>query len=191
MDERRGTGGESAWPREIATDRLRLRRWLPEDRAPFAAMNADPHVMEFFPATLSRSESDAFAARIEEHFELHVFGLWAVEVPGVTPFAGFVGLSIPLFEASFMPCVEIGWRLSPRHWGHGYATEGARAVLASAFGKGGLAEVLSFTVPGNLRSRKVMERIGMTRRVGEDFDHPNVPEGHPLRRHVLYSTQRP
>ena len=116
-------------PRELQTDRLRLRRWLGTDRVAFAALNADARVMQHFPAALSRDESDTLAARIEAHFDQHGFGLWTVEIPNVTPFAGFIGLSIPGFDAHFTPCVEIGWRLAAEHWGQGYATEGAQAVL--------------------------------------------------------------
>ena len=170
----------------IETERLLLRRWRPEDRAPFAALNADPRVMEFLPGTLSRAQSDEFAERIEAHFAEHGFGLWAVEIPGVTPFAGYVGLSVPRFEARFTPCVEIGWRLAFAHWRGGHATEGARAALAFGFEQAGLDEIVSFTVPANVRSRRVMEKLGMRRDPAEDFDHPALPVGHVLRRHVLY-----
>jgi RimJ/RimL family protein N-acetyltransferase len=153
---------------------------------PFARLNADARVVEFLPKPLTREESDARADQIEAHFQQHGFGLWAVEIPGVTPFAGFVGLSIPRFEAHFTPCVEIGWRLDADHWNRGYATEGARAALDFGFRWLGLQEIVSFTVPGNLRSRRVMEKIGMIRSPDDDFDHPLLPEGHPLRRHVLY-----
>jgi RimJ/RimL family protein N-acetyltransferase len=153
-------------------------------------MNADPRVTEFLPTPLSREESDAFVARAEAHFEQHGFGLWAVEIPGVTPFAGFVGLSTPRFTAHFTPSVEVGWRLSPEHWGSGYATEGARAVIEFGFDVIGLHEIVSITVPANARSRRVMEKIGMKRDPADDFDHPLLPEGHPLRRHVLYRKTR-
>lgn len=177
-------------PPEIRTDRLLLRRWRPADREPFAAMNADPRVTEFLPTPLSRAESDAWVARAEAHFETHGYGHWAVEVSGVAPFAGFVGLSAPRFDAPFQPCVEIGWRLAAEHWGRGYATEGARAVLAFGFETLDLEEIVSFTVPENVRSRRVMEKIGMTRDPADDFDHPLLPAGHPLRRHVLYRIGR-
>jgi ribosomal-protein-alanine N-acetyltransferase len=140
--------------------------------------------MEYFPSVLTREDSDALADLIERHFERHGYGLWAVEIPGVAPFAGFIGLSIPAFAAPFTPCVEIGWRLAAGHWGRGYATEGARAVLGRAFGELGLDEVVSFTVPGNIGSRRVMEKIGMTRDPADDFDHPSAQAA--SRRHVLY-----
>ena len=126
------------------------------------------------------------AERIDAVFDQRGFGLWAVEVNNVAPFIGFIGLSVPRFDAHFTPCVEIGWRLSADHWGHGYATEGAAAALAFAFDVVGLNEVVSFTVPANVRSRRIMEKIGMKQEPTEDFDHPSLPEGHPLQRHVLY-----
>ena len=173
-------------PGDLRTERLWLRRWTAADREPFAAMNADARVVEHLPAPLSREESDTFVDRIEGHFDRHGFGLWAVEIPAVTSFAGFVGLSVPRFESHFTPCVEIGWRLAAPYWGRGYATEGARAALAVGFETLGLGEIVSSTVPGNLRSRRVMEKIGMARDPADDFDHPALPEGHRLRRHVLY-----
>ena len=163
-----------------------LRRWRDEDLEPHGALNADPSVMEYFPSTLSREQSDQNAAEIRAGMDEHGFGKWAVEVPGVASFIGYVGLSVPRFEASFMPCIELGWRIAREQWGRGYATEGARAALDVAFGELALAEVVSFTSIANERSRRVMERIGMQRNESEDFDHPQVPEGHPLRRHVLY-----
>jgi ribosomal-protein-alanine N-acetyltransferase len=175
----------------LRTLRLHLRPWRDEDLAPFAAMNADPRVMEFFPALLGREQSDAMVAGIREHFSGHGFGLWAVEVPGVAEFIGFVGLAIPRFEAHFTPCVEIGWRLAREHWGRGYATEAARAALDFGFRDLELEEIVSFTTAANVRSRAVMERIGMTRSPEDDFDHPAVSEDHPLRRHVLYRAKCP
>lgn len=177
-------------PVELRTPRLLLRGWKPEDREPFAALNADPQVMEHFPGLYSREESDRMVARIEEHFRERGFGLWAVEVVGIAPFAGFVGLSVPRFEAHFTPCVEAGWRLAAEHWGHGYASEGARAALEFGFGALGLKEIVSFTVPENDRSRRVMEKIGMRHDAAGDFEHPVLPEGHRLRRHVLYRCHR-
>jgi RimJ/RimL family protein N-acetyltransferase len=175
----------------LSTSRLVLRPWRDEDDEPFAAMNADPKVMEFFPKRLDRAESNAVAARIRDHFARHGFGLWAVEVPGLAPFAGFVGLSVPTFEAPFTPCVEVGWRLAAEHWGCGYATEGALAAFDYGFHELGLAEIVSFTVPANRRSIGVMERIGMVRNPDDDFDHPSLLQGHPLRRHVLYRARSP
>jgi ribosomal-protein-alanine N-acetyltransferase len=171
---------------DIRTPRLELRRWRASDRAPFAALNADPRVMEFFPSVLNRTESDAFADRIETHFAEHGFGLWAVEIPGGAPFIGFVGLSTPRFEASFTPCVEIGWRLAASHWGGGFASEAARAALAHGFGTLGLREILSFTATPNVRSQAVMKRIGMSHAPEHDFEHPALPPGHWLRPHVVY-----
>jgi RimJ/RimL family protein N-acetyltransferase len=172
--------------KELRTERLLLRRWLPSDTEPFARLNADPRVMQHFPAVLSREESDALVQRAEEHFERDGFGPWAVEIPEIAPFIGFVGLSVPRFQAHFTPCVEIGWRLAAEFWNRGYATEAARAALSFGFERLGLAEIVSFTVPANLPSRRVMEKIGMTRDYAGDFDHPSIPEGHPIRRHVLY-----
>jgi RimJ/RimL family protein N-acetyltransferase len=176
-------------PHELRTDRLLLRRWRPSDREPFAAMNANPLVMEHFPKRLTREESDATVERIAAHFEEHGFGLWAVELPGAAPFIGFVGLAHPRFEAHFTPCVEIGWRLADEHWGRGYATEGAKAAVAYGF-ELGLGEIVSMTVPANVRSRRVMEKIGMTNDPADNFDHPQLPTGHPLQRHVLYRLKR-
>jgi ribosomal-protein-alanine N-acetyltransferase len=178
-------------PRELRTERLWLRRWVPDDLAPFAALNADPRVMEYFPAVLSRAESDALAAQIEAEFEEHGFGLWAVEIPTAASFAGFIGLSVPRITTHFTPCVEIGWRLAPAYWGRGYAPEGARAVLEFAFDALGLDEVVSFTAVDNLRSRRIMEKIGMVHDPADDFDHPALPAGNRLRRHVLYRMVRP
>jgi RimJ/RimL family protein N-acetyltransferase len=174
----------------VATSRLLLRLWRDDDLPAFAALNADPEVMEHFPKTLDRGESDSRVAQIREHFARHGFGLWAVEIAGGASFIGFVGLSVPTFEAPFTPCVEIGWRLAREHWGFGYATEAARAVLGLGFQRLQLGEIVSFTVPANRRSRAVMERIGMTRDPLGDFDHPLLPEGHPLRPHVLYRVRR-
>jgi RimJ/RimL family protein N-acetyltransferase len=176
---------------ELRTERLLLRPWRPGDLEAFAALNADPRVMEYFAETLSRAESDAAAARIQAHLAAHGFGLWAIEIPGQVPFIGAAGLARPTFQTDFTPCVEIGWRLAAAHWGRGYATEAARAALAFAFGTLGLDEVVSFTVPANLRSRRVMEKLGMRHDPDADFDHPRLPHGHPLCRHVLYRIARP
>jgi RimJ/RimL family protein N-acetyltransferase len=175
---------------ELRTSRLVLRGWRPDDLEPFATLNADPRVMEHFPAPLTRPESDAFVReRIVPHFAEHGYSLWAVEVPGEASFIGSAGLLVPSFEAHFTPCVEVGWRLAFEHWGHGYATEAAHAAVAYGFEEAGLAEIVSFTVPANRRSIRVMERLGMT--PAGEFDHPRLPAGHPLQRHVLYKLRRP
>jgi RimJ/RimL family protein N-acetyltransferase len=178
-------------PRELQTARLRLRRWRPTDAEPFAAMNADPRVMEYFPKLLTCEESDTLIARIEERFERSGFGLWAVEVIETSQFAGFIGLSVPHFEAHFTPCTEIGWRLAAKVWGRGLATEGARAVVDFGFESLGLDQIVSFTTVANIRSRRVMEKLGMTHDPADDFAHPLLPAGHPLERHVLYRINRP
>jgi RimJ/RimL family protein N-acetyltransferase len=174
----------------LTTPRLLLRPWRDEDLAAFAALNADPEVMRYFRAPLTRVESDARVQRIRDHFDRHGFGMWAVEVPGKAAFIGQVGLAWVPFTEYFTPCVEIGWRLARGYWGQGFATEGAAASLDLAFNRLGLAEVVAFTVPANLRSRRVMERLGMTHARGEEFDHPSIPEGHAMRRHVLYRIGR-
>ena len=170
----------------LGSNRLRLRAWRDEDLEPFAAMSADPQVMRFFPSTLTRSESNALAERIRRHFDKYEFGLWAVEVMDVASFVGFVGLAVPSFEAEFMPSVEIGWRIAKPHWGMGYATEAAKLAIEYGFTKLQLPEIVSFTVPENSSSRRVMEKVGMRHCPDEDFDHPALPEGHALRPHVLY-----
>lgn len=146
--------------------------------------------MAHFPSTLTRAESDAMVHRIADHFREDGFGLWAVEAPGIAPFLGFVGLAIPRFEAHFTPCVEIGWRIAPDFWGQGYASEAARATLAFAFETLRLPEIVALTVPANTRSIRVMEAIGMRRDPADDFDHPSLPEGHRLRRHILHRLSR-
>lgn len=176
---------------ELRTERLLLRGWRASDRAPYAALNADPEVMEHFPAPLTRVESDAHVDRMADTLDAQGWGLWAVEVPGEADFIGFIGLAVPRFEAPFRPCVEVGWRLARSAWGRGYAPEGARAALAFAFDELGLDEVVSFTSVGNAKSRRVMEKIGMTHDPAEDFDHPNVAAGSPISRHVLYRIRRP
>jgi RimJ/RimL family protein N-acetyltransferase len=179
---------------DLTTSRLILRRWREADLSPFADLNDDPVVMEFMARRLSRDESDAFAARIRADIEKRGWGLWAVEVKGAArtavPFIGYVGLSIPSFDAHFTPCVEIGWRLSKEHWGYGYASEAAAASLRFAFQKLTFQQIVAFTVPLNERSIRVMERIGMSRDPAGDFEHPKLPPGHPLRPHVLYRANR-
>jgi RimJ/RimL family protein N-acetyltransferase len=169
----------------FTTARLVLRTWQASDLDPFAAMSADPAVMKHYPSTLSREDSDAMAARIRRAFEVRGFGLWAVELPGQAPFIGYVGLTVPRFEAHFTPCVEIGWRLARQYWHQGYATEGARAALQVGF-EHGLEEVVAMTVPANVRSLRVMEKLGMVHDPADDFDNPLLDPESPLRRHVLY-----
>ncbi len=170
----------------ITSDRLLLRRWREGDVAPFAAMNADPLTMRFMPGVMTVEETRAQIARFEEHHRLHGFGVWAVEAPGVAPLIGYAGLQRVPFEAHFTPAVEIGWRLAPAYWGQGYATETARAALRIGFEDLNLDQIVSFTVAANKPSWSVMERLGMTRDPAEDFDHPRLPVGHALRRHILY-----
>lgn len=174
--------------RELTTQRLRLRRWEDSDLVPFASLNADPEVMRYFPAPLTVAESNDFVTRIERHFELHSFGLWAVEVLDGHEFAGFVGLWSATFEAEFTPAVEVGWRLAQPFWGRGIAFEAATAALTDGFDRLRLPEVVSFTAAINQPSRRVMEKLGMTRDRADDFDHPAVAEGSPLRHHVLHRT---
>jgi len=171
---------------ELTTPRLWLRQWRASDREPFARLNADPVVMEFMTACLTRSESDAFVRKAAAEIARQGWGLWAVETHSSGAFVGFVGLRAPSFEASFTPCVEIGWRLERASWGKGFATEAGLECLRFAFETVALPEVVSFTVPANVRSRAVMERLGMARVADGDFDHPRMPAGHRLRRHVLY-----
>ena len=174
----------------LETPRLRLRPWQESDREPFRQMNADARVMEYFAAPLSFAETDDMIERIQAHMARHGFGFFAVvELRAPAEFVGMIGISHVSFEAHFTPCVEIGWRIAATHWNQGFATEGARECLRYAFGELALPEVVAFTVPENLRSRRVMEKLGMTRNSADDFDHPRLPEGHPRRRHVLYRTR--
>jgi len=185
LDLERG-GGRSVEFGVLATTRLRLRLWQDEDLEPYAALNADPRVRQFFPSLQTRRQSADSMRFIRRHWQRHGFGPWAVEVIGGAPFIGFIGLSVPPFDAPFMPCVELGYRLAFEHWGRGYATEGSRAAIAFGFSTVGLSEIVAMTSVGNQRSRRVMERLGMSRNPADDFDHPNIAAGHPLRRHVLY-----
>lgn len=173
----------------LQTKRLDLRPFVEQDLESFARMNGDPRVMEFFLSPLSREESDALVERIQAHFEKYGWGLWAVSVRGGPDFIGFIGLhhvDRKKLPAHFTPAVEVGWRLAPEFWGKGYATEGAKKCLEFGFETLNLEEIVSFTPVLNTRSMGVMERIGMHHDPADDFDHPMVPEGHPLRRHVLY-----
>jgi ribosomal-protein-alanine N-acetyltransferase len=169
---------------ELASERLLLRQWREEDLEPFAALSADPEVMRHFPSIQTAEESEALARDFAGRIERRGWGFWAVEVRGGPSFIGFVGLNEPSFEAHFTPTVETGWRLGREHWDRGYATEAARAAVEFGFGELELEEIVAFTVPANTRSRRVMERLGMTHDPAEDFDHPRVPPG-PIKRHVL------
>ena len=171
---------------ELRTERLLLRQWRESDFKPFAAMNRDPVVMEHFPALMDEEDSERWADEIRGQIAQRGWGLWAVELPGGPSFAGFVGLNVP----RFMPdAVEVGWRLTEEVWGCGYATEAAGAAVGFGFEELGLLEIVSFTVPANLRSWRVMERLGMTHDPADDFDHPFVDPG-PIKRHVLYRLTR-
>lgn len=175
---------------ELATARVWLRRWREDDCEAFARLNADPEVMRHFPALLTRAESDALIARFNAHFDQYGYGIWALEIPGVTALAGFVGFKHVDFDAPFGPAIEIGWRMRRDLWGQGYATEAAETVLAHGFDALGFDEIVSFTTRDNLRSRAVMERIGMMRDETQDFEHPKLPQGHRQRPHVLYRARR-
>ncbi|HET7502498.1 MAG TPA: GNAT family N-acetyltransferase [Kofleriaceae bacterium] len=166
----------------LTTERLILREWRDEDRAPFAALNADPAVMEHFPALMTRAQSDAAFDRVQAHFAREGFGLWALETPA-TPFLGFTGLARPGFRPDV---IEIGWRLARAHWGHGFAAEAALAAADWGFRNLALPELVSFVVPANVRSQRVMARLGMQRDPSGDFDHPAIPDGSPVKRHWLF-----
>jgi RimJ/RimL family protein N-acetyltransferase len=173
---------------EVETERLRLRQWQGSDYEPFAALNADPGVMEFFPSTLTRAESDALADRCAGLIRAQGWGPWAVELKRSGTFVGLVGLLAPSRELPFSPCVEVLWRLAPEHWGKGLASEAARAACEFGFRSLQLPEVVSFTAVGNRRSRGVMERLGM--QLSGTFEHPALPAEHPLRLHCLYRLER-
>ena len=175
-----------AAPDSLTTERLLLRPWRASDRAPFAALNADPRVMRYLGPPLARAASDALADRIEAHFAEHGFGMWAVEVRGVAEFVGIVGLGVARFEAHFTPCVEVAWRLAAAHQGCGYATEAARAALRFGFEELALAEIVALTTRENSASRAVMGRLAMQHNPRDDFEHPALAPDNPLRPHVLY-----
>lgn len=176
-------------PIELSTERLLLRQWRSDDYKPFARLNSDPVVMEYFPWLLDREKSDTVAEKFRSRIREQGWGFWAVEVRGVAPFIGFVGLNRPDPPVPISPCVEIGWRLLSEYWGHGYASEAARAALRCGFERLELDEIVSYTATINVRSQRVMQRIGMQHR-GERFDHPAVPAGSPLVEHVVYRLQR-
>ena len=175
----------------LETERLVLRDWQGDDLEPFAAMNADAAVMEFFPAPLSRDESFAQAKYFQQQLDTAGYGFYAAEVRSSGAFVGFVGMAQPEFSAPFTPAVQIGWRLARPAWGHGFATEAARACLSFGFADLGLEEIVSYTSAPNTRSIAVMERLGMVRDPADDFDHPGLPAGHRLRRHLLYRIKNP
>jgi ribosomal-protein-alanine N-acetyltransferase len=175
---------------ELRTPHLRLRQWRKADAEPFAALNADPEVMRYYPSPLGRAQSDALAERERAAIRDRGWGLWAVEVVEGSPFIGFVGLAEPSFDAHFTPAVEVGWRLAREHWGNGYATEGARGALAFGFEELRLDEIVSFTTVANHRSRRVMERLGMTHDPADDFPHPLLAGDDPIEPHVLYRLPR-
>ena len=170
----------------LDTERLRLRRLRTSDLEPFASLNADPIVMKHFPSVMTAQDTGLMIARMEAAFEEQGFGLFVVEVKSADTVIGFCGLSIPGFDAPFMPAVEVGWRLAKEHWGNGYATEAATAAIGYGFNTAGLDEIVSFAIQANQRSLKVMERLGMTHDPKDDFDHPRFPDDERLRRHVLY-----
>lgn len=171
---------------KIESKRLILREWLPEDFKPFSLLNQDAQVMEYYPSLLNEQESAAFIEKASKEIKALGFGLFACILKENNQFMGYVGLSKPSFTAHFTPCVEIGWRLHHQYWGHGYATEAAKLVLAKGFNEWNLAEIVSFTTSENWRSRRVMEKLGMTHNKLDDFRHPNLPVDHPLSLHVLY-----
>ncbi|MGI8880420.1 MAG: GNAT family N-acetyltransferase [Jatrophihabitans sp.] len=175
---------------ELVTERLVMRRWTDADRAPFAEMNADPEVMRYFKAPLDRTASDLFIDRIESAFDRLGYGLWAVEVTDTRELIGFTGLALQTFDAPFTPAVEVGWRLRRPAWGNGYATEAARAALRFGFEQAEVEQIVSITTRTNEPSQRVMRRLGMTRDPADDFEYSMLPEGHPLRPHVLHRLSR-
>jgi RimJ/RimL family protein N-acetyltransferase len=178
-------------PLELHTRRCVLRQWKPEDFAPWAEMNADAEVRRHFPSVLDEAQAHAEAGRCRDAIAQRGWGMWALELPGVLPFAGFVGLNAPHYDAPWVPAVEIGWRLPRAAWGQGFATEAAQAALDFGFARLGLDEIVAIAVPGNAPSRRVMDRIGLAHDTNGDFDHPRIEPGHALRRHVLYRKRRP
>jgi RimJ/RimL family protein N-acetyltransferase len=179
-----------AQPLELHTARCVLRQWQEPDLAPWADMNADAEVRRHFASVLSAADAYAEAGRCRAAIAQRGWGMWALELPGVLPFAGFVGLNVPHYDAPWIPAVEIGWRLSRAAWGRGYATEAAQAALRFGFERLGLDEVVAICVPDNAPSRRVMDRIGLVRDEAGDFDHPRIEPGHRLRRHLLYRARR-
>lgn len=171
----------------LETKRLILRGWEERDRSEFSRMNSHPQVMEFFPSLWTKDESDAAFSKIQNQIRERSWGLWAIEEKSSGKFVGFTGLNVPSFEAPFMPAVEIGWRLLPEFWNQGYATEAALEALRFGFEVVKLEEIVSFTAVGNVKSQRIMEKIGMKRSMEKDFLHPKVPDGSVLKPHVVYS----
>lgn len=174
------------YPAILRTERLILRQWKESDVLPYATLNADQRVMEFMLGTMTEAETRQSIENIKKHFDTHGFGRWAVEIADAEKFIGFVGINIPTYTLPFSPCVEVAWRICADEWGKGYAPEAANEAMRDGFERVGLQEIVSFTTLTNLKSRRVMEKLGMQYCPAEDFDHPMVPEGHRLRRHVLY-----
>ena len=172
--------------KSIKTERLLLRQWRQSDLQPYAKLNADPRVREFFPSLQTREQSDNSAQILSENIAKYGYGFWAVSILDTDEFIGFIGIQDVPFECHFTPAVEIGWRLAHEYWGKGYATEGAKAVLRYAFQELHIPEIVAFTSVHNRSSRNVMQKIGMHHDVKDDFDHPRVEDGHWLKRHVLY-----
>lgn len=187
-EERRQALKSLETPIEFETQRLRLRQWRPSDRAPFAALNADPRVMACFPSTLDQAASDAMADRCAALIARRGWGFWATEEKTGGQFIGFVGLHVPSPALPFSPCVEIGWRLAFPWWGKGLAAEAARKILRIGFERLDIPEIVAFTAAGNLRSRALMARLGMQE--AESFEHPGLPLGNLLRSHCLYRLPR-
>lgn len=176
----------------LSTQRLILREWRDPDAAPYAALNADPRVREYFPSVLTKDQSDTEMGRIRAGYERDGFCMFAAELISTGEFIGFIGIQTVTYTIPMVaqPTVEIGWRLAHAYWGKGLATEGAAAALRYALDAVKLPEIIAITVPNNVRSRRVMEKIGMKHHPELDFEHPRLPEGHPMRRHVLYAVQR-
>jgi ribosomal-protein-alanine N-acetyltransferase len=177
-------------PPILRTPRLILREWRDEDLEPFVTLSMDPEVMQYLTRPRERAEVERWVEGVRTHFRHHGFGLWALEVPGITPIAGFTGLTIVPYEAHFTPAVEIAWRLARECWGNGYVTEAAAATLDFAFSDLHLEEIVANAAVANRASIRVMERMGMMRNPHDDFDHPLMPPGDPLRRQVLYRLTR-
>lgn len=175
----------------LRTKRLLLREWRDEDTDPFASLSADPVAMELLLGPYDRAASERWMEATRDHWRQRGFGEWVVEIPGEAPFIGVIGLNYLDFPAPFSPAVEVAWRLVPAYWGKGYAREAARAAIEDGFYRLGMDEIVAITTPANRRSWGLMQRLGMSRDPAEDFDHPRVPDGHALKRHVLYRLRRP